>query len=331
MGHSESIIYHDFAHTFPQALGDRYSNDCLARRELQHQLYADILGSKEPNLLIPFHSEKLDQLFDFIGCVLIFESNNQKKALAIVENPLNSRPGGVGKTSLAMKLVGASIQPNSLPDIINNSTIDPQNFQPAFLELENTHSLQIASLDLAFAGLIENQLSVAPILGLKADTQWDIARNLTRIKALEQNMDYDRTIPYIRQYQTELAKKIVIPDKLFLPKDTTIPITKLLVVNYWESSVDVLTTIKPQINLIVNQEKQNISQQIFKSNPIYHPSSFWQIDEFKHQLTIEKIANYLPQDVASLNIYPNALHLSSDAFSNLYQDAAKLIVTWIIN
>ena len=158
-----------------------------------------------------------------------------------------------------MKLVGATIQPDSLPDILNNSNTGPQNFQPALLELENIHSLQIASLDLAFAGLIDNQLSVAPILGLKADTQWDIARNLTRIKALHQNIVYDRTIPHIRQYQTELAKKIVIPDKLFLPADTTIPIAKLLVVNYWESSEDAKILLKPQINLIVDQEGRKIN------------------------------------------------------------------------
>ena len=45
MGYSESSIYHDFAHTFPQALWNRYSNDCLTRREVQHQLYAEILDS----------------------------------------------------------------------------------------------------------------------------------------------------------------------------------------------------------------------------------------------------------------------------------------------
>lgn len=358
-----------FSSTYPPYLKGRYAPECFAHRMKYDRFYRDLLLNYRQlipeahdevgatllsrNLLLPSKPEKFVHMFDMIASILVVDKLGQKNAVAIVENPsfgnpegtIAQRDSGVGKTALALELLGIPNFLDRLPAFTYDKLITENDFPPTIL-FPQQQMTKLSSLDLSYIGVIDNTLLSIPIEGIIPDSQWDIARSATRAMVVGSGLSYERYHPNIRSYQTNCAKKVLLERNLFIPKDAQIPLTHLITINLIPS---------PQMSLILQKEfgqkpvnftrindtswvaleelpqdlGRDLAKKMFLSNPLYHVSPFWRVDKTHHDETVMALEKHLPDRVACLYIYPGANGYIPGNAQSIFQAEAKLVKEWL--
>lgn len=364
-----------FIDSYPLQLQRRYLPECLefrakldkftrelllARRQFEPDS-ADSIGVSllSRNMLLPKNVERLDRVVDFIASILVVPDDGRAIAIAIMENPLFGIESGidryvetgVGKTALTLNILGIPDFLDKLPPFRPDHLVTTDEFSPLILSpTETREDVGIVSLDFSYAGLFEGQLVASPIMGAEGfDGQSDIARSVTRAKTASAGYKYDRRVPEISKYYTTSAKKIFLDRKLFVPKDSLIPLTRLVAVNYVANAqisrmlTDNLSSKATSSVHFMNidseawvaleevspEQAEMAATSLFLHNPLYHPSPTWRIDRIHHNATIQEIQQYLPRRVAYLYVYPGENGFMASSAQLLFQGETSLIRDWI--
>lgn len=364
-----------FINSYPLRLQNRYLPECLEFRAKLDKFTRELLLARrqfEPdpmdsigvsllsrNMLLPKNVERLDHVFDFIASILVVPDNGRVSAVAVMENPLfgiESRidryvETGVGKTALALNILGIPDFLDKLPPFRPDHLATTDEFSPLILSpTDDRKNISIVSLDFSYAGLFEGQLVTSPIMGAEGfDGQSDIARSTTRAKVALAGYKYDRRVPEVSRYYTTSAKKIFLDRKLFVPKDSLIPLTRLVVVNYVPNAQinrmltdDLSSKATSSVNYmnidseawvaleeVLPEQAEMVATLLFSHNPLYNPSPTWHIDRIRHNTTIQEIQQYLPQRVAYLYVYPGGNGFIASSAQLLFQREASLIREWL--
>lgn len=212
--------------------------------------------------------------------------------------------------------------------------------------------ISILSLDLTYAGLSGGNLVVSPIMGVEGfDGQSDIARYVARAKTAEVGLSYDRKNPMMSRYYINSAKRIFVDSSLFVSKDTIVPLTKVVVVNYINDNGLNRKQLshfqhKPPMHLQMvtdesgpwvafdierRDEAQKTSLLLLSNNPIYHSSPTWSgVDKDLHVKTIREISDKLPIEVAYLYIFLGVNGYSPQTAAVVFATGAKFIRQWMV-
>lgn len=363
-----------FLNVYPPDLRERYPEECLLFRATYDQLFREFLLDRRQlrpeehdeigtillsrNLLLPSRPERFTRMFDVIASILTVKNSDHETAVALVENPAYGRPAGiiaqrdsgVGKTSLTLKLLGIPNFIDQLPPFTPERTAVLEDFPIIMLShQQDQQKIKIISLDLSYAGLFDGKLMATSIQGVMADSQWDVARNATRVMAVKSLSSYEPHNPNIRNYQIACSKRIVLDRDLFTSQNTLVPLTHLVITNFIYDShmnqvqqeeiqrkptslvgaVQINHTDWVALEELPGDQGSFLAKQVFSQNPLYHTSPFWRINKKHHQHTIEALGQYLPRRVACLYIYPGEKGYTPENAQPIFQAGASLIKEWL--
>lgn len=220
----------------PPSVRGLFSDSCLKHRlrinesmwqyVKRHQARPDLTASEQDylvglessygkNLLIP----PLDALtalqwpIGIISHTLRYSTPHSATNFALLEHYgcHSSRPTGIGKSTIALRLLGVHVPLDAIPRPANRH--DPAEARRAIselgdrtVELHSTNkNVRVICSDMPYIGLRDGTLHVASIVGEPILALWDLARSISRRFDAHYRGERGEVVPWLRAYVERLA------------------------------------------------------------------------------------------------------------------------------
>jgi hypothetical protein len=298
----------------------------------EHDYITRLESSFGQNLLIP-QPEALQPLqypVGIIAHVLRCSTPQSSRNFALIEHhgARPGRPTGIGKTTVALRLLGVDVPLDEIPRPANRH--DPAEARQAISELgdrtvglySTNKSVQTISSDMPYLGLRDGTLQVATIIGEPILALWDLARSISRAFDAHYRAEGGRDVPWLREYVEKLADTYYLSfgeRGMFCDSAQTYSLDHVFIFKKRATRPGKLSV--KITNLHEERAKDALIDQL-KHNPMYQcgVTPFWQIDRDEH---VQRLMTTMSRVCAFPSV--SQIEISADSPDSYIDDVGSVV------